>query len=195
MAMLRFCLAFLPLLWVACAGDATTAGAGGGAPRASARSNAALIEAAFRGDAAGVEALLAEADIDGVDEAGRTALMMAAYDGHAGTVRLLCEKKADPNMRDMNRRTALMYAASGPNAAAVEILLAHGAEVNVTDGDEGWTALMFAAAEGQAEVVSLLLDRGASPDIQDIDGETALTFASQKGHAAVVRLLESGPGG
>ncbi len=186
--MLRLCVPLL-LLWTSCSSDSPTAGSGRGSA-ASARSNAALIEAAFRGDADSVEALLAEADIDAVDEVGRTALMMAAYDGHAGTVRLLCEKKADPNKQDINRRTALMYAASGPNAPTVEILLAHGAEVNVTDGEEGWTALMFAAAEGHADIVRLLLDRGASPEISDIDGETALTFAAQNGHAAVVALLE-----
>lgn len=190
MPLLRLGLVLLPLLWTSCSSGSPSAEPGGG-PRAAAQANAALLEAAFRGDADGVEALLAEAEIDGMDEAGRTALMMASYDGHASTVRLLCEQKADPNIRDSNRRTALMYAASGPNPAAVEILLAHGAEVNVTDAGEGWTALMFAAAEGHADVVRLLLDSGASPDIRDIDGETALTFAAQQGREAVIRLLES----
>lgn len=176
------------LLWTACSSDSPPTGSAGS--EASAQANAALTEAAFRGDTAAVEALLSDADIDTVDEGGRTALMLASYDGHASTVRLLCEKKADPNLQDLNRRTALMYAASGPNLSTVEILLAHGAEVNVTDGEEGWTALMFAAAEGHVEIVRMLLDHGSSLDISDIDGETALTFAVQNGHAAAAKLLE-----
>ena len=183
----RIFIVFL-LLWTACSDDApsnSTAETG-----ASEESNAALAEAAFQGDTAAVKALLADAQIDAVDEGGRSALMLAAYDGHADTVSLLCEKKADPNLQDVNQRTALMYAASGPNLPTVEILLAHGAEVNVTDGDEGWTALMFAAAEGHADIVQMLLDKGSSPDIADVDGETALTFATNNGHADVVKLLQ-----
>ena len=148
-----------------------------------------LATAALEGNSKAVEAMLASVNVNAIDEAGRTMLMLASYDGHSPTVRLLCEHKADPNLRDVNRRTALMYAASGPNAHTVEILLAHGAEVNATDGEEGYTALMFASAEGHADIVRMLLDRGADPGLMDIDGESALKFAQDNGHDEVISLL------
>ena len=116
--------------------------------------------------------------------------MLASFDGHTETVRLLCENGADPNLRDLNRRTALMYAATGPNTLAIETLLAHGAEVNITDNGEGWSALMFAAAEGQADNIQLLLKHGSDPDLKDIDGDTAFSFASNNGHEVTARLLQ-----
>lgn len=149
-----------------------------------------LAAAAFQGNRAAVEAMLPSVDIDARDESGRTMLMLASYDGHSTTVRLLCENGADPNLRDVDRRTALMYAASGPNTHAVEILLAHGAHVNLTDGDEGWTALMFAAAEGHADIVTMLIRNGADPGLMDIDGESAAYFARSNGHGNVAALLE-----
>lgn len=149
-----------------------------------------LASAAFQGNRAAVEAMLPSVDVDARDDAGRTMLMLASYEGHSTTMRLLCENDADPNLRDVNRRTALMYAASGPNAHAVEILLAHGAQVNLTDGEEGWTALMFAAAEGHADIVTLLLRNGADPGLMDIDGESAAYFARSNGHSDVAALLE-----
>ena len=150
-----------------------------------------LADAAFEGNRKAVEAMLPGVDIDATDDGGRTMLMLASYGGHSNTVRLLCESKADPNLRDANLRTALMYAASGPNTSTVEILLAHGAEVNITDAEEGWTALMFAAAEGHADIVRMLLGKGADPGLMDIDGESAATFAGNNGHAEVAALLNS----
>ena len=149
-----------------------------------------FADAAFQGNTKAVEEMLEMVDVNAVDEGGRTMLMLASYGGHSTTVRLLCENKANPNLKDTNRRTALMYAASGPNAHTVEILLAHGAEVNVTDGDEGYTALMFAAAEGHADIVELLLDKGADPGLRDIDGESALKFAMDNNHQEVIALLQ-----
>ncbi len=153
-----------------------------------------VVEAASRGNRKAIEAALPHVNVDATDANGRTMLMLASFDGHATTVRLLCENKANPNLRDSNRRTALMYAASGSNASTVEILLAHGAQVNVTDGGEGWTALMFAAAEGHKEVVQMLLDKGADPRLTDIDGESAESFARSNGHSEVVAILARPPG-
>ncbi|MDE0105922.1 MAG: ankyrin repeat domain-containing protein [Bryobacterales bacterium] len=149
-----------------------------------------MANAAFEGNTKAVEDMLPRVDVDAQDEGGRTMVMLASYGGHSTTVRLLCENKANPNLKDSNRRTALMYAASGPNAGTVEILLAHGAEVNVADGEEGYTALMFAAAEGHAEIVRMLLASGAEADLRDIDGESALKFAADNNHPEVVRLLQ-----
>ncbi|MFQ5927816.1 MAG: ankyrin repeat domain-containing protein [Terriglobia bacterium] len=57
--------------------------------------NPDLIEAAKKGDAAAVEALLAAgADVNAKDKDGMTALMLAEKEGHTTVVRLLEKARA-----------------------------------------------------------------------------------------------------
>ena len=128
-------------------------------------------------------------DLNAIDEEGRTALMMAAFNGHTRVVQYLVEHKVDINVRDSNGRTALMYASTIDNAELVKILLDQGAEVNLADNVEGFTALMFAAGEGHTQVMEVLLAAGADRNVKDIDGDTALEFATRTGHQAAAQLL------
>ena len=68
-------------------------------------------------------------------------------------VKLLVERGADVNARDMLRGTALSWAA-GPfgDATMVDTLLASGAEVNISDNN-GMTPLIWAARFGDANRV------------------------------------------
>ena len=115
--------------------------------------------------------------------------MMASYNGHFETVRLLLEHGAKVGLQDHFGRTALMYAASGPFPETVRLLLGKGADENRRDKEEGFTALMFAAAEGQAEVIRVLLTHGADVTMTDKDGDTALDFAEKNGHREAVEIL------
>lgn len=132
-------------------------------------------------------------DVNRADANGRTALMMAAFEGYADVVELLIEHGAEVDRRDGAGRTAVMYAASGPFPETVELLLESGADVNLIDAAEGWTALMFAAAEGQQPVVEVLLRSGADVELTDQDGDKAIDHARERGQAHIVALLESRP--
>lgn len=149
-----------------------------------------LRDAALAGDGPAVAAAVdSGVDVNSPDENGRTALMLAAYDGHTEIVKLLLKHKAQVNRRDSMDRTALIYCASGKNPDSVKTLLAAGAKVDLMDNQESWTALMFAAAEGNREVVKILLRHGADPTKGDVDGETSLQFATSKGHTQTAELI------
>ena len=62
-----------------------------------------------------------------------TALIIAAWKGHAETVRALHEWGADINFQDTTGRTALMYAARWGHEAVVKQLLNIGATKDIED--------------------------------------------------------------
>jgi len=151
-----------------------------------------LHQAALDGDLNSVEkALESGANVNGVDEDGRTALMFAAFDGHSEIVLTLLEAEAGIDRRDLMGRTALLYAATGPFPETVRILLDKGAEPNVVDSDEHFSPLMHAAAEGNLDVVKILLEWKADPTLKDVDGDNAASFARQNGHLEVANYLDA----
>ena len=85
------------------------------------------------------------------DQKNRTALMVAAFYGKTGCVRILAEKEA--KMQDEEKWTALIHAARNGHHECVEILapLEKGMQNN-----NGWTGLMYAAWKGHSECVKIL---------------------------------------
>ena len=128
-------------------------------------------------------------DVNEADENGRTALMMAAFDGYTEVVELLIGHGAEVDRHDSSGRTALMYASSGPFPQTVELLVQNGADVNRADKAESWTALMFAAAEGHQAVVLALARHGADIEMIDQDGDAAIDHARERGQTHIVALL------
>lgn len=89
------------------------------------------------------------------------ALLRAAREGHADTVRtLLASPNADVNATDERGSTALIEAARYGHDEVVRVLLARGANVRARDRD-GKTALMLAAQGGHDMVVQQLRQAGA----------------------------------
>jgi len=163
-------------------------GRGSAGPRANAApgdpASAARLAAVRQAIEQGVE-------IDRTDEHGRTALMMASFDGYTDVAALMLEHGAGVDRLDSSGRSALMYAASGPFPETVLLLLEHGAEVDRVDTVESWTALMLAAAEGNRAVVETLLRHGADSAIVDQDGDAAVDHARAREQTEIVTLLEN----
>jgi ankyrin repeat protein len=82
-------------------------------------------------------ALLLEhgAELNAVDNEGKTPLMNAAYNKKKEIAAFLIEKGADLDLKEANGWTALMLAAMGGEAEIVWILLNAGADVNLTTND------------------------------------------------------------
>jgi len=157
-----------------------------------AQANDQLHTASLDGENAKVkEAIAAGADVNAPDAEGRTALMLAAFNGHSEIVLMLTDNGASVARRDLMGRTALLYAATGPFPETVKILLDKGSEPNVVDSDEHFSPLMHAAAEGNLDVVKILMEAGANQDLKDVDGDNAESFARQAGHVAVADYLAS----
>jgi len=139
-----------------------------------------FLAAAESGDTAKIaESLNKGTEIDVTDEHGQTALMLAAYEGHVDTVRLLLQHGASPDLQNRIGGTALMLASFNGHLEVVTELLKAGAEVNAKS-QNGYTALMQAAVkpnESAVQITNLLLDQKADINAQDIEGYTALMRA------------------
>ncbi len=119
----------------------------------------------------------------GFDNAGETAIVVAAREDSPWALRTLLQAKSRPQDRD----AALLAGCEHP--AVVRVALEAGARVN-SKGERGVTPLACAAAAGALESVKLLLEAGADPHAKADDGSTALGRALEGRHEEVVAVLK-----
>ena len=118
--------------------------------------NEQLVDAACRGDIAGIRrALAAGADPNYQNEQINTPLMWAVTHRHRDAARVLLESGADVNRQDVLGGTALMSAASNGDVPTLQLLLIAGANPRVAD-HEGNTARAWASHKNHHEAASLL---------------------------------------
>ncbi|MCL5102810.1 MAG: ankyrin repeat domain-containing protein [Armatimonadetes bacterium] len=84
-----------------------------------------------------------------------TPLHFAAYNGHAGTARLLIDYGADVNARDSSGRTPIHEAAETNSASVIELLVSSGAGVDMRDNG-GRTPLQVAREKHSELAIRLL---------------------------------------
>ncbi len=125
-------------------------------------------------------------EVDARNEAGETALMMAALKGELGWVRRLLERGAAVQQPGWS---PIHYAATGPEPKAVELLLERGAAIDA-ESPNRTTPLMMAARYGTEAAVRLLLARGADPRRRNDLGLTAADFARSVGRDALAAELD-----
>jgi ankyrin repeat protein len=151
-----------------------------------------IVRASAKGDLAKVKKLVEEgADVNTAVAGGRTALIEAAWGGHADIVKYLIERGASVNSADTSGYTPLMRAAEEGHAPIVTLLLKKGADVNTRGNVRGSTALMLAAEKGEVKIIELLIDHGAMLNAVDQFEETALARAYRAEQMKAVTYLES----
>jgi ankyrin repeat protein len=124
--------------------------------------------------------------VDMANEAGETALMMAALKGHAEWVPRLVERGAKI---ERSGWTPLHYAATGPQPSIVAWLLDKGATVD-SRSPNGSTPLMMAARYGSEDSVRLLLARKADPRLRNEKNLSAGDFARLAGRDKLGEQLD-----
>ena len=129
--------------------------------------HSSLLDDAANGDTATVLRWIAEgADINVANEKGWTPLVMAAFNQHIETVKVLVDAGADLNHQSANGTTVFMYAKTKVMATGeyslLDYLLQKGAEINTRDFKKEWTVLQYVQDTGHAEMERYLIDKGAS---------------------------------
>lgn len=108
-------------------------------------------------------------DLNTRTEKGYTALILAAYHGHAPAVDLLLQGGADPCAEDVRGNTALMGAIfKGELAIARKLMQAECAPNHRNKA--GQTPAMYAALFQRTELLQALRERGADLDAEDAAG-------------------------
>ncbi len=129
--------------------------------------------------------------IDLPNQAGETALMMAALRDQADWVAKLLDKGARIDGTAEAGRpgwTPLHYAAASPGDKALQLLLARGARIDARSPN-GTTPLMMAAQYGSEGAVQALLKQGADVRQRNDLGLGAADFALRGGREALAARL------
>lgn len=116
----------------------------------------ALMIAAYKGNKAAVEALLAKGAE--VNKTGWTPLHYAAAIGNNEIVSLLLEKSAYIDAESPNKTTPIMMAARGGHILTVKLLLDEGADATLKN-DLGMTAIDFARKNNHQDIADGLTYR------------------------------------
>ena len=124
-------------------------------------------------------------DVNALNSAGESALMLAALKGDLDWCQRLVERGAKVQQAGWS---PIHYAATGPNARIVEYLLGKGATIDAASPN-GSTPLMMAARYGSEASVDLLLSRGAEVGRRNERNLQAADFARLGGREALSERL------
>eukprot|EP00698_Gefionella_okellyi_P025857 TRINITY_DN9632_c0_g1_i1.p1 TRINITY_DN9632_c0_g1~~TRINITY_DN9632_c0_g1_i1.p1 ORF type:complete len:1005 (-),score=178.88 TRINITY_DN9632_c0_g1_i1:44-3058(-) len=136
------------------------------------------------------------AEIDAVDEHGRSSLFWAVLRQDTDLVSLLCQNSARHDLVDSNGDSPLTLALTQKNIRTssfiLNCLLEHGiGDVNQANG-AGKTPLLLATEALLPDVVRLLLAKGASHICRDEQGRTPLLVALSRNSTPLTQQLIAG---
>jgi ankyrin repeat protein len=153
---------------------------------------AAVANAAMKGDLAAVKALVREgADVNAARGDGMSALHWAAERGNADIAGVLIYAGANVSaVTRIGQYTPLHVAARAGSAAVVDQLIKGGAVVDARAVPSGATPLHLAATSGAAAVITRLLDAGADKNAREAEwGQTPLMFAAAVNRVEAIKVL------
>ncbi|CAH1784886.1 unnamed protein product [Owenia fusiformis] len=143
------------------------------------RGDAALLEAAKKGNLARVQKLSTQENINCRDSQGRnsTPLHLAAGYNNVEVAEFLLENGADVNAQDKGGLIPLHNASSYGHVDIAALLIKFSTCVNAVDR-WGFTPLHEASQKGRTQLCALLLAHGADPTLKNQEGQTPLDLTS-----------------
>lgn len=137
--------------------------------------------------------LKAGADVDLLDESGKTLLMRAAKYGYKEIVEKLLNAGAQINMKDKKRRSALMHAVKESPAEIHKEITARlsGYGFYAIPDNTDIPALMRKALQSRKDIIDLLLHHGAYIYLIDNQGKTAIDIAREHGNPQFANYIAS----
>ena len=146
--------------------------------------------------------LLADADVEAVDEDGVTALGSAAAGGHLGVVEMLLEAGANPKHQDRYGNVAVSYAIDNSHEDVTTVLLPFCSEklsrrlelrrkfAQQVFSSEALREFADAAMTGNDELLKKKMQEGMPVDVLLSDeADTALLWSANRGQLRTVELL------
>ncbi|XP_048872531.1 E3 ubiquitin-protein ligase MIB2 isoform X3 [Brienomyrus brachyistius] len=147
-----------------------------------------VIEAAHGNSAKVRELVQRHPDKVDIKNQGKTALQVAAHQGHMEVVKVLLQANSNIEVKDEDGDTALHYTAFGNQAEIARLLLSKGAKVNLLNNSM-CTALHIAVNKGFTDVARGLLEHAADVNLQDSYGDTPLHDAIAKDFRNIIEIL------
>jgi ankyrin repeat protein len=163
----------------------------------------AWFDAAERGDIARMKVIMADTrfDIDGKNEKGQTALLLATTHSQIAAIDFLLNLGADIQAKDNNDNNALSLSAMNGHTSIVNLLLAHGANINAKNrlGD---TPVMIARNQ-RHELLAKYLDdvaagrikRPSPADLNPVLTQTSIKANSSPNAITIMRSVKARPFG
>nr|KAI8750038.1 transient receptor potential cation channel subfamily A member 1-like [Biomphalaria glabrata] len=149
-----------------------------------------IHKCAQSGDAKEVSRIISKdpSRINAKNKMGKTALHLAAHNGHSEVVDTLISFNADLSLQDRDGNTALHLAVISANAQIVSMLLQRGAYPKARN-HRNMMAVHVAAELNNVEVIKTLLDNGVDPSWRGENGMTALHYAAAKNNGEAVSIM------
>ncbi|MES2661891.1 MAG: ankyrin repeat domain-containing protein [Pseudomonadota bacterium] len=143
-----------------------------------------FYRAAEQGDTLKVLNLLMYFDINAGNYCSKSALLIAAENGHTDTVLALIEKGADISKTGISGKSALYVAAQNGHTDTVLALIEKGADINQPNmvSIPPIVPLLIAMRNGHIDIVSALLEKNAVADKTTKNGYTPLVMVAVKYH-------------
>lgn len=153
--------------------------------------NELLMELAHDGELEQLKELLKddEIDVDYIAKNSWSPLLIATANGHYGTVKLLLEKAAEPNISNALGASPLHFATKYGKISLCRLLIKYNADINQKDM-EGNTPLIKAVEKDYFEIVEFLIENNADVSLKSNNNMTAFDYAKKRKNGKICRILK-----